>query len=135
MDRKWDKARDAAWRAFGTRYWRWIVGASVAARAVPFLLGVAAVASVIAGIGWVVRRARLPRVGSLQDLSGPPAWVAWATVGALLAVLAAWLVRRWSNPYRRELDYGPARFAKRFGAALVAAGAIGLAVWTWRGSA
>lgn len=131
----WHKAKDAAWRAFGTRYWRWIVGFGLVGRALPALGFVAVVVGMGAAVTWAVRHVHAPRVAapqpsSVQVPSVPHVSVWWWVAGvAFLAVVGAgWAVWRWFHPAMPS--YGGS--GRRWVAAALTAIGLAVAVWVWR---
>lgn len=127
----WGKAVDAAWRAFGIRYWRVIVGLSLAARALPVLAAAVVVGAVVAGVWWLVRHVQVPNLHVRPAEVPPLDWLWWALAG--LALVAAVVVaRRLANPYRSALTMGPGRWLRRLGVVTTAA-ALVLLAWVWKG--
>lgn len=104
-----DRARDAAWTAFGLRFWKWFVAAAVIRTVGPFLAIVATVGLLLGGtwlgVGWVREHtgddrhpapapsgtvpveASAPRPDGGWDVLPGPGWV-WALIPAILAVVA-----------------------------------------------
>src|SRR5688572_6168500 len=99
----WKTAKDAAWRKFGTRWWKAIVALDAAGRALPYLLaGVGFVA-----VGWLAwwvlsnaHRVDLPAV----QVPGPSWWV-WAAGGLLVLSGVVVGVVRARDPYRLPWKY------------------------------
>lgn len=128
----WEKARNAAWRSFGQRYWKAIVAVEMARKALPAILVGLAVAAIAGGVWWLVSHIHLlelPAANSPgQALSNVPAWV-WLLIPA--GIIAAVVVVRLRNPYRIPLQYQPARVRRRLIVSLAAIGVVVVAL-VWR---
>jgi hypothetical protein len=122
----WQKARDAAWREFGRRYWRVIVGLEIARRSAPAVLAGLTVAAAAVGVWWLVAHAPSVSPPDLGRLNVPGRWWWWPS-GLLVLAGLVWLALR-RNPYRVP---GPHRAARR--AATVVAALAAVAVFlVWR---
>lgn len=127
----WDRAKKAAWRAFGTRYWKVIVAAQLAGKVLPPLMAALGVAALVWAGWWLVDRARA------VDVSAPdwsiPGWAWWtAAVLGVLAVVAAGAVVVLRDPYRLPWRYRRGQIARRAAGVLAAVGAATVAVVVWR---
>jgi hypothetical protein len=122
----WQKAKDAAWREFGRRYWRLLVGLEIARRSAPAVLAGLTVAAVGVGVWWLVTHAPPAPSLSMPDVDMPGRWWHWLA-GLGLAALAWWIIRR-RNPYASPSPY---RFARRVAAVLAAMGAVAVFL-LWR---
>lgn len=126
----WKKATDAAWRAFGTRYWRTIVTVQAIGKALPALLAGIGAAGLVWLAWWLFELAR--DASADVTWSGPPAWVWLAAAGCVVLLLAGWWAAR-RDPYRLPWRYRRAQVARRFAAVLTLAGATVAAFVLWRG--
>lgn len=144
MGRGMDKARDAAWRSFGTRYWKAILTFEVLRWSAPFLAALAALGLLVGGGVWVFNRAQDamnapepvgPSVSAQVSVSAPsPAtsepgllgqWWVWVAGLVLLAVLVG-VVIRLRSPLRVPLRDRPGGVARLVvGVLAVAAVAVG----------
>lgn len=113
----WQKARDSAWRAFGTRHWRVIVYTELAYRSAPFIAAGAAVAGLIYGAVWLWRQ-------TVAHAHAPAPWL-WILLGGL-ALLAAVLTVAWN-----WLNSATGRLGAKFATMWVAAGLV-LFTIAWR---
>lgn len=125
---QWERAKKAAWRAFGRRYWKVIVAAHLAGKVLPPLMAALGVFALLWAGWWLFDRVRS------VDVSAPdwsvPAWV-WWTVGAVaVAVAVAVVVLR--DPYRLPWRYRRGQVARRAAGLLVAVGAAAVVVVVWR---
>jgi hypothetical protein len=121
----WQKARDAAWREFGRRYWKLLVGLEIARRSAPTVLAGLTVAAVGAGVWWLVTHAPPAPSLSMPEVDAPGRWWHWV-LGSLAVVLTGWWVARRRNPYM------PPNRGRRLAAAAVAFAAAAVAVLLWR---
>lgn len=120
----WGKAMDAAWREFGRKNWRALVGVSMAGKALPAVAVAALLGAGAYGVVWVVRHAHLPHAPHLHLSFGwmvPPLILAAAILVVSGALFAAW---RWWNP---EAVLTRPRVASVLVLALTVA-----ALWAWR---
>ncbi|WP_213455296.1 hypothetical protein [Rhizomonospora bruguierae] len=117
MGKGLNKAVDAAWRAFGTRYWKVIITLSMLRKSAPVLAALTAAGIIVGGSVWAWRRAiadseavpaptstaaapavaaATPTPDAGRDLV-PGAW--WMWVGGCFALVACVLaVARLTNP-------------------------------------
>lgn len=99
-----ERARDAAWTAFGLRFWKWFVAAAFIRRVLPFLAVAATVGLLLGGAWWGIGHlrggepgpapTRTPLPGQAAqpqpvgwDVLPGPGWL-WALVPAVLALAA-----------------------------------------------
>lgn len=113
---RWRKAEDAAWRAFGTRYWRLIVGGQMLLRSLSVALLGVAVAALIWGCIWLWRH------GATRTHTSSAVWW-WLSAGSLLTAASVTFWRFWHPTASRT--------GARLVAVLVVAGAL-FAVIAWR---
>lgn len=119
----WREAKKAAWKQFGRRYWRVIVGVELAKRFGPAVLAGLTVAALAGGVWWLVFHAPSPssvtaHVG-FPDFDVPGRWW-WWPVGAAAAIGVVLVFRRRDPLAVRR----PAAVFARVVAVLAAAGAV-----------
>lgn len=123
----WQEARKAAWKQFGRRYWRVIVGLEIARRSTPAVAAALVLAGLAALVWWLVVHAPSPSSVDVPRLDVPGRWWWWLIGLPTAAVLVWWLVRR-RNPYRVP---SPPRPARRAATVLAAVAAVAVFL-VWR---
>ena len=120
----WQKARDAAWREFGRRYWRVIVGLEIARRSAPAVAAGLAVAGLAVLVWWLVTHAPSPSSVKFSRLDVPGRWWWW-----LIGVLGAIMLFGW---VRHRNPYMPPQTGRRAAVAVLAFVAATVAFLVWR---
>lgn len=117
----WQEAKKVAWKQFGRRYWKVIVGVELAKKFGPAILAGLTLAALAAGVWWLVSHAPTP--ASLTAHIGVPdvpgSWWWWPVAAAAVAALVLVFRRRDPLAVRR-----PAAVLARVVAVLAAAGAV-----------
>jgi hypothetical protein len=107
----WETAKEAAWQAFGWRWWKLIVGFDIAKKALPVI----GIAGLVGAAGYGVSRAS----GRVQT------WHAAVATVAIVGLWLLWAAWRWSYPV-----FGVSRLPRLIAAAVSVAAIV--AVWRLR---
>lgn len=127
-----EKAVDAAYREWGRRHYRLIVGWQMAMKFMPFLLLIAGIGAIVwavwAGIGHLHHTPKAPEPAPAPSSNDGGDWVGGALAfGGALLICAVFAAIAWFNP-------GSFRtLTRKAGAVLAAAGGAAM-IWIWKGS-